>query len=114
MTADVRRIESKLRRIVAASECRIFRWEDGRRLLPDWVSRRFDQLVEASGLPRITFRNLRDSHATMFYGAGFSAKVLAERLGHWDPGFTMRTYGSAGPTLQRAAIDSLAAKISGG
>ena len=87
----------------------MFRWEDGRPLSPDWVQRRFRKLVTKSGLPPLSFSNMRDTHITLLYAAGVNPKVIQERVGHHDPGFTLRVYGSAGPTLQRAAIDNLAA-----
>ena len=37
----------------------VFTWEDGRRLNPDYVTRKFSQVLKANGLPHIRYHDLR-------------------------------------------------------
>jgi len=51
----------------------------------------------------------RHAHASALLDAGETIKVLAEYLGHSDPGFTLRTYTHLIPSIEartRKAIDS--------
>jgi integrase len=53
---------------------------------------------------------LRHYYASVLLDAGESIKALSEYLGHWDPGFTLRTYTHlmpASPGRTRQAIDSV-------
>jgi len=66
-------------------------------------------LIKAE-LPHIRMHDLRHSSATLSLAAGTNAKVVADRLGHTNPAFTMRQYQHALPELHRAdaaAIDVL-------
>jgi integrase len=69
----------------------VFAGPDGAPLKPTTVSRRFERLVEKSGLPRITLHGLRHSWATIALGAGVPAKVASEILGHSSIAVTMDT-----------------------
>lgn len=73
---------------------------------PTVVSRALANIFRSLGLP-ITAHGLRHSHATMLMELGVSPKVVAERLGHSSPAFTMRVYSHASPSLQREAADKL-------
>jgi integrase len=67
-------------------------------------------LLEKAGLERIRLHDLRHSAATLSLLAGTNAKVVADKLGHTSPAFTMRTYQHAVDALQHkdaAAIDRL-------
>lgn len=57
------------------------------------VKRFFYPVVEKAGLPKITFHGLRHTHATLLLENKQSANAVADRLGHSNPGFTLRTYG---------------------
>ena len=86
----------------------LFTWDDGTPLRPDYVSRRFSQLVKLSGLPKISFHGLRHSHVTALLAAGEAPKVVQETLGHHDPAYTMSVYQSVLPGMQSGAINRLA------
>jgi integrase len=69
-------------------------------------------LLKAAGLPPIRFHDLRHSSASLSLAAGTDARTLADRLGHSDAGFTLRTYAHSTGQLQRqdaAGIDLLLA-----
>ena len=62
------------------------------RLHPESLYQLFSRQVRRLDLPRICFHGLRHTHATLLVADGTSIKVVSERLGHANPGFTMATY----------------------
>lgn len=64
----------------------------GRFLNPESVSQLFERIVQRHGLPRIRFHDLRHTHASLLVAEGITVKVVAERLGHAHPAFTIHTY----------------------
>ncbi len=60
---------------------------------------------------RITFRQLRHSHATALLRAGVHPKVVQERLGHSSIRVTLDVYSAVLPNMQREAIELLAQSI---
>jgi integrase len=81
----------------------LFGRSDGRWLHPDLFSQTFDRAVARSGLPEITLHDLRHTHATLLLKAGVPVKVVSERLGHSNPGFTMSVYQHVIPGMQAEA-----------
>jgi integrase len=59
------------------------------------------------GLPWLTIKGLRHTHATLLLEKNVSPKVVQERLGHSNIGTTMNIYSHVTPTLQREAVESL-------
>lgn len=59
----------------------------------------FDRQVRKLGLPRIRLHDLRHTHASLLVAAGVPIKVVSERLGHANPGFTMATYQHVMPGM---------------
>jgi integrase len=51
-------------------------------MAPDWLSRYFRQLNEASGLPPIRLHDLRHGAASLALAAGADLKVVQDMLGH--------------------------------
>jgi integrase len=90
---------------------KLFCFEDGRLLHPDTITRRFNRLVDRSGLPRITLHGVRHSYATCAMDAGINPKILSERIGHSSMGFTLQTYVQRSEGRDRDAADSLARLI---
>jgi integrase len=82
---------------------RVFIRDDAGALHPERVTRTFAQLVAEHELPHIRFHDLRHTHATLLLKAGVPAKVVAERLGHATPGFTLNVYQHVLPGMQAAA-----------
>jgi integrase len=64
----------------------------GKPLHPLTFTRTFQRYGEALGLPRITMHEVR--HTSVFIGemSGVGITTMSGRLGHADPGFTLRTY----------------------
>lgn len=82
---------------------KLFCFEDGRRLHPDTITRRFNRLVDRTGLPRIKLHDVRHSYATVSIDAGLNPKVVSERIGHANVAFTMQTYVQRTANLNRDA-----------
>ncbi len=64
-------------------------------------------LLVRAGLPRLTFHAMRHTAATLMLETGTHIRVAAERLGHADPGVTLRVYSHVSATMQREAADTL-------
>ncbi len=80
----------------------------GRFLNPESISQLFDRIVQRSGLPRARFHDLRHTHASLLVADGTAIKVVAERLGHAHPAFTMHTYQHVLPGMSAAAAERFA------
>ncbi len=90
----------------------LFVAEDGTPLHPDYLSRRFRKLVSGvKDLPVIRLHDLRHTHASLLLAAGVPVHVVSQRLGHSDPGFTMRVYGHLLPRQQRDAAELVAGTV---
>jgi integrase len=91
----------------------VFCREDGSELDPDWVSKRFERLAKAAGVPRIRLHDVRHTHATPALQAGVHVKVVSERLGHATVGMTLDTYSHVIPALEEDAAAKVAALMLG-
>lgn len=90
----------------------VFTYEDGRPLLPDYVSHRFERLVgEVEGLRRIRLHDLRHTAASLTLGQDVDRAIVSKRLGHSDPRFTDRVYSHLYDAVGREASDAAAAAI---
>lgn len=89
----------------------IFARPDGSPIHPQVFSDRFDRLIEATGLPRIRFHDLRHTHATLALAAGVHPKVVSERLGHSTVAFTLDVYSHVIPGMQEDAAQKVAALV---
>jgi integrase len=95
---------------------KLFCYEDGRRIHPDTITRRFNRIVDRTGLPRITLHGVRHSYATVSIDGGVNPKVVSERIGHSSVAFTMQIYVQRTADLMRdaAAAAAIADLIQGG
>jgi integrase len=80
---------------------------------PNRFSLWFRRHVQAAGLPAIRLHDMRHSYATAGLAAGVPYKVMSERLGHATVAFTLDTYTSALPAMDRSAADVVAGLILG-
>lgn len=77
------------------------------------VTRRFQALLAAAGLPRQRFHDLRHTCASFLLAQGVPMRVVMETLGHSQIGVTANIYSHVLPELQREAagrMDALLAK----
>ena len=86
----------------------IFTNQTGKPVHAESISQLFDRQLRRSDLPRIRFHDLRHTHASLLVAAGTPIKVVSERLGHANPGFTMATYQHVLPGMQAAAAHQFA------
>lgn len=70
--------------------------------------KRFRAALKSAGIAhRYTFHSLRHTAATTMLAAGIDARVVADRLGHSSPAFTLERYAHAVPALDDDAADRL-------
>lgn len=82
-----------------------FTMEDGSPLRLEYVTERFNTLVERAGLPPIRLHDLRHVAATLLLAAGNDMKVVSEILGHASAAFTSDVYTSVLSEVKaRAAV----------
>lgn len=95
----------------------LFPREDGQPRRPDSVSKEFVRLVAVAvkaGIVarRISLHSLRHTHGSIGIAAGIPVKVMAERLGHSSPAFTMSVYQHVLPSMQAETAAIIARTIS--
>jgi hypothetical protein len=90
---------------------RIFTHQDGSELHPAEVTKLFNELVDAAGLPPIRLHDLRHGAATLALEAGVDIKVVQELLGHSTSTLTRDTYTSVSPRLARDEAERTASMV---
>jgi integrase len=91
----------------------VFTREDGQRLHPEHVTKRFARLVRAAGLPPITLHGIHHSYATAALAAGEPLKVVSERLGHASTSTTANLYQHVPPSMDERTANAVAQLILG-
>jgi integrase len=91
----------------------VFTMPDGSPIHPNRFSLWFRTRARAATLPTIRLHDLRHSYATAGLAAGVPPKVMSERLGHATVAFTLDTYTSALPAMDKSAADIVAGLILG-
>jgi integrase len=77
-------------------------------LPPAYVSRHFQRLAAAHGLPAIRLHDLRHLSATLGLASGESLKEVSARLGHSSIQITGDIYAQVTPELAHASAERLA------
>jgi integrase len=77
------------------------------------VTRQFQRMMMAAGLPRLRFHDLRHSCATLLLAAGVDMRTVMEVLGHSQIGLTMNTYAHVLPNLMQGAADAMDRMLGG-
>jgi integrase len=89
---------------------KLMRYEDGRPLHADTITRRFNRLVDLAGVRRIRLHDIRHTYATLSLDSGVTPKILSDRIGHSDMSVTFQVYGHHSTGHDREAAE-LVAKI---
>jgi integrase len=76
---------------------------NGLPLYPDGASDQFNRLVKNSKVKRISFHDIRHTHATLLLVAGVHPKVVSERLGHFSVALTLDLYSHVIPGMDQEA-----------
>jgi integrase len=71
----------------------VFTTEDGTGYHPDFITYRFEKLVDRHGLPRITLHKLRHLAASLQLAARVDIAIISKRLRHSSIKITNDTYG---------------------
>jgi len=71
------------------------------------IQKVWTSFLKKTGAPKITFHDLRHTHASLLIKQGVHIKVISERLGHSSVSITMDTYGHLMPNMQRDAAAGL-------
>ncbi|MEV0822442.1 tyrosine-type recombinase/integrase [Nonomuraea rubra] len=90
---------------------RIFTKEDGSPPHPDVVSKRFERLSFAAGLPPIRLHDLRHGAATLSLAAGNDIKITSAMLRHSSLAMTSDLYTAVLPEMAHAAAEASAALV---
>jgi integrase len=77
----------------------IFTNATGQPVHPESIYQLFHRQVRRLDMPRICFHGLRHTHASLLVAAGTPIKVVSERLGHANPGFTMAAHQHVMPGM---------------
>ena len=85
----------------------IFTTRTGRHIHPNNISAYLRKDLEAAGLPRVRFHDLRHSLATIMTADGAHVAVIAGMLGHANPTTTLSTYTHFVPGMQSMAVRRL-------
>ena len=92
----------------------VFKWDDGRPYLPDYITSKFSALLKQHGLPHIRLHELRHSCASLLINAGFGLKDVQEWMGHADIKMTANIYGHLDVARKQTMADKLAGNLSSG
>lgn len=84
----------------------------GTPMLGSDVTRAFQRLLRAAGLPAMRFHDLRHGAASLLLAQGVHPRVVMEMLGHSTITLTMNVYSHVIPDLQREAADKMEAALS--
>jgi integrase len=71
------------------------------------VTRRFQRILRAAGLPRQRFHDLRHACASLLLSQGVPARVVMETLDHSQISLTLNTYSHVIPALGREAASRM-------
>ena len=74
---------------------------------PDSVVNLHKKILKDAGLEHIRFHDLRHTFATMALQNGVDVKTVSNMLGHYDAGFTLRTYTHATRQMQESAAEKM-------
>ncbi len=91
----------------------VFVQEDGRPLSRSAVTHRFWRILEAVGIPKRRFHDLRHTCATLLLAQGVPLKVIQELLGHSLMSTTADIYATVLPVLMTDAADKMDAILTG-
>jgi integrase len=80
---------------------------------PDRVTGAFRTLRDRLGMKRVTFHALRHFSATTLAAQGVGIRTIAGRLGHANPGITLRTYAHFLDAADREAATAIGKALDG-
>lgn len=85
----------------------MFTTDTGAPIFPDSVTQWFSKFIARSGMPKVSVHSLRHTFATLALQNGIDVKTVSSMLGHYDAGFTLRTYTHATRQMQNQAAETM-------
>jgi hypothetical protein len=82
----------------------LFCWDNGKPPRPDTITRRFERLARAAGLPEIDLHDLRQNYATSC-NTKIDWTALSRRIGHADVAFAIQQYVQTGLEVANTLAD---------
>ena len=79
----------------------------GGMLYPDSLNDINEKILDAIGVERVRFHDLRHTFATIALQSGVDIRTVSGMLGHADPGFTLRTYTHVTNPMQVKAAETV-------
>ena len=79
---------------------------------PDSIVNLHQKILKKAGLEPVRLHDLRHTFATLALQNGVDIKTVSGMLGHYDAGFTLRTYTHATDRMQEQAAATMGALIS--
>ena len=74
---------------------------------PDSVVNIHKKILKDAGLEHLRFHDLRHTFATLALQNGIDVKTVSSMLGHFDAGFTLRTYTHVTRQMQKSAAEKM-------
>ena len=74
---------------------------------PDSVAKLHEKILKDADLEHIPLHSLRHTFATVALQNGIDVKTVSSMLGHYDAGFTLRTYTHATRQVQDQAAETM-------
>ena len=74
---------------------------------PDSVVNIHKKILKDTGLEHLRFHDLRHTFATLALQNGVDVKTVSSMLGHFDAGFTLRTYTHVTRQMQEGAAEKM-------
>jgi integrase len=85
----------------------VFCTVNGTPINPRNLMRSFYNYIKLADVPKITFHDLRHTHATLLLQENVNPKVVAERLGHANMRITLERYSHVLPHMQKSAAEKI-------
>jgi integrase len=85
----------------------------GNQLLPRNLMREYKNILSKADIRKITFHDLRHTHASLLLKQNVHPKIVSERLGHSSIKLTLDIYSHLMPNMQKEAADNLAHLVLG-
>ena len=82
-------------------------------LYPDSLNDINEKILDAIGVERVRFHDLRHTFATLALQSGVDIRTVSGMLGHADPGFTLKTYTHATNPMQVKAAETVGNLLAG-
>ncbi len=79
----------------------------GEMYYPDSIATLHKRILKDTGLPHIRLHDLRHTFATMALQNGVDIKTVSAMLGHYDAGFTLKTYTHTTRAAQEEAAQTI-------